>query len=320
MVNIIDELRWKPKWVTHLGCIKGCLDYLDIDVSDEWLFGATGHAFIINIDNEVVCPSGPTSWNTEMLFKLGKNIGYTTEGEFAKKSDNNFAEIQKLAWKNSKRAINEGLPCYGWELEVPEYYVVNGFDDKGYYYSGCLCDMGTGVKPWNELGNSEIGVLEMYRIGPTEPENDKKTVKDALKFAIEYAKSPEQWIFPEYKAGVDGYDNWIKALENGKADGHGMAYNSIVWYECRYYAVKFLKEAEERIGGQLKSLFGEARKHYRVVANNLKKVADTFPFLTRKPEHIKDKERCRKAIELLKIARDSESSGLNTLEKIVETL
>jgi len=55
MQKKIENLRWKPMWVSHLGCTKGCLDYLNLDISDAWLFGATGHAFIINI-YKVVCP------------------------------------------------------------------------------------------------------------------------------------------------------------------------------------------------------------------------------------------------------------------------
>lgn len=50
----LEYLRWKPHNVTHLGCIKGCLNYLGVEVSDPWLYGATGHAFIINICNTSV--------------------------------------------------------------------------------------------------------------------------------------------------------------------------------------------------------------------------------------------------------------------------
>lgn len=49
MSKKLENFRWKPMNVTHLGCIKGCLNYLDLDVTDAWLFGATGHAFIMNI-------------------------------------------------------------------------------------------------------------------------------------------------------------------------------------------------------------------------------------------------------------------------------
>jgi hypothetical protein len=49
MEKKIENLKWQPRWMSYLGCIKGCLDYLKLDVSDAWLYGATGHAFAINL-------------------------------------------------------------------------------------------------------------------------------------------------------------------------------------------------------------------------------------------------------------------------------
>lgn len=315
MEKKIENLRWKCRWVSHLGCIKGCLEYLNLDVSDAWLFGATGHAFIINI-HELVCPSGPTAWHTEMLFKLGNNIGYSIDGVWGPKSDSDFAENQKRAWNAARHAINEGLPCYGWELDVPEYYVVYGYDDIGYYFSGPGCDSGKGPKSWKELGDTKIGWLEMYWIKPGEATDDTTTVKEAFAFALKHAQSPEKWIYPKYKAGLAGFENWINALENGKADGFGTAYNAAVWTECREMAVKFLKEAKERIGNESSSLFDEALEHYEVVAQNLRKVSEVFPFPP-KGDEIKDTGRCKAAIEHLTQAREAEELGLKSLEKMI---
>lgn len=33
-----------------------------------------------------------------------------------------------------QKKIDEGLTCYGWELDIPEFYVVYGYDNKGYYF------------------------------------------------------------------------------------------------------------------------------------------------------------------------------------------
>jgi hypothetical protein len=319
MEKKLEGLRWKCMWVSHLGCVKGCLEYLNSDVTDAWLFGATGHAFIINM-HEVVCPSGPTAWRTEMLFKLAENVGYAIGGVFATKSDADFSEKQKQAWDNTKRAIDKGIPCYGWELDIPEYYVVYGYDDVGYYFSGPLCDSGKGPKPWEELGDTQISVLEMYRVQPRHAADDRKTVKEAFEFVLEHAESPEKWLYPKYKAGLDGYDAWINALETGTAHGFGMAYNSAVWSECRHFAVEFLKEARERLALELNPLFDEAIRHYEMVATNLKRVADTFPFHGIKPEHIKDETRCRTALEYVTAARNAEESGLKALEKILSRL
>lgn len=318
MKKELENLSWRPRWVSHLGCVGGCLDYLGLDVSDGWLYGATGHAFILNI-HDVVCPSGPTAWNTEMLRALGKNVGYESRGLSAERGDADFDEKRKLIWENTKLAIDNGLPTYGWELAIPEYYVVCGYDDAGYYYSGPLCEGVAGPKPWQELGASDIGMLEMYSIIKGEAADDRATVKDALAFALAFAESPSEWVWPKYKAGVAGFDKWIKALEDGTAHGLGAAYNAVVWHECREFAVEFLKEAKERLGGPAAS-FDEAIGRYGIVAENLKNVAELFPFAEREEGHVKDKERCAQAAGALRAAREAEAAGLAVLATIKDEL
>ena len=71
----LENLRSIVLWVSYIRCIKGCLNYLKMDVSTAWLFGATGYAFIINIP-EGLDVSGPTALNhQEMFFGLGENKG-----------------------------------------------------------------------------------------------------------------------------------------------------------------------------------------------------------------------------------------------------
>ncbi len=318
MGMMIDNLRWRPKWASHMGCLKGCLDYLGMDISDGWLYGATGHAFIINV-HEVVCPSGPTAWNTEMLFKLSRNIGLIVERVFASRRQPDFAEKQKRAWENTKRAIDEGLPCYGWELDIPEYYVVYGCDEQGYYFSGPHCNSGKGPKPWQEVGNSQIGVLEMMTVKRCPPADDPTTVREALQFALDHSKSPESWIFPKYKSGLAAYDNWIQALEHETADAFGMAYNAAVWSECRHFAVEFLKEAKGRLPRELATMLDEAAKHYETVAENLAKVRDLFPFPP-KGDEVQNRGRSEIAWKNLRAVRAAEAAGLQALGQLLATL
>jgi len=255
-----------------------------------------------------------------MLFKLGQNAGYMIDGVVAHSSQDDFSEKKQTAWNNTRQSIDQDIPCYGWELDIPEYYVVYGYDDKGYYFSGAGCDGGKGPKPWQEMGNSEIGVLEMYTVRPGSVVDDKTTVKEALEFALEHAKSPDKWINPRYKAGLGGYDNWINALEAGTALGHGVAYNAAVWSECRIFAVQFLLEARGRLDDESYNfLFDEAARHYENVYINLLKVAKLFPFPP-KGDEINSNRKRKKAIKYLQKARKAEESGLNSLAKIVREL
>ncbi|MBN2379579.1 hypothetical protein JXM67_07235 [candidate division WOR-3 bacterium] len=324
MSKKLENLDWNCKWVSHLGCVKGCLNYLGIDASDAWVYGASGHAFIINV-HDVVCPSGPTAWNSEGMLKLVENLGCKIEGVSSHKSTADFEEKKKRVWEFTKSAIDSGFPCFGWELEIPEYYVIYGYDDDGYFFKEPKKNNPTASenkpKPWQELGESEIGVLYMFSVKPSEAKDDSTLVKEALIFALEHNSNPKKWTFPKYKTGLAAYDNWIGALEAQTADGFGVAYNAEVWSECRSLAVDFLKEAKERLAKpDLDSLFDEAVSHYEAIAGELGKIKENYPFLIFDPEHIKDAARREKAVTALKAARDTEAKGLKALEEIAANL
>ena len=119
----LNDLTWSPKWVTHLGCVKGCLDYLGVEIRDAWLYGGSGHAFILNISKDS-CPSGPTAWKTMMLFQQARSLGYEIEGVFGSKHQQDLKALQQEAWEFCQKTINAGLPVYAWEIEIPEFYVI----------------------------------------------------------------------------------------------------------------------------------------------------------------------------------------------------
>lgn len=252
------------------------------------------------------------------MFALGQNIGYDFAGVVsAHKSDIKFPEKQKEAWDMVRKSIDEGIPCYGWELETAEFYVINGYDDIGYYYSGGGADPIKGPKPWQELGESDIGLVEMYSIKPGQPTDDATTVKEALEFALEHSKD-KKWILPRYNSGLAGFDKWIETVAKGEAMGVGMAYNAAVWAECRALGLQFLREARQRLDGSMSPLLDEAINSYSPVVDSLNRLVDIFPF---PPDgEIEDKERIKKALEHLKRAREAEEKGLKSLEKIVAAL
>jgi len=318
--KILDNLLWVPRWASHLGCIKGCLRFLGKEVSDGWLFGGTGHAFVLNIAGQV-CPSGPTDWDNRRFIELGRNIGYIVEGieEYCPDRKRSLPEAQRLAWDYVRNCLAAGLPCYGWELRVPEFYVIYGYDEAGYYVSGPECDDGEGPVSWKELGTSEIGVVAVSSVQATEPADDVTVVREALLYALDLGHNRRRWT--DGVGGLEGFGTWIKLLREGRAGHFGTRYNAAVWAESRKYAVEFFEEAGQRLGGGLRPLFDEAAVQYETVARNLKAVSDAYPFFTEsKEEYVRVDERAETAAAQLQKARDAEARGLDLLAGIVERL
>ena len=59
-MKVLGGLTYTPTWVNHMGCLSGCSRHPDIPVTDSWIYGATGPAFVINISRDS-CPSIPTA-------------------------------------------------------------------------------------------------------------------------------------------------------------------------------------------------------------------------------------------------------------------
>jgi len=180
------------------------------------------------------------------------------------------------------------------------------------------CDEGKGPVPRQYLGRSEIGVVLVSSLRPTAPADDRKTVREALTYALELGHNRRKWT--DHTGGLKGYDTWIRAMETGIAGRFGLGYNAAVWAESRRFAVQFLKEAQERLDNVLTPLFTAALGHYETVAQNLKAVSDKYPFKECEDERTPVDEYSREAVEALKRARDAEVAGLNVLAELINRL
>ena len=95
---------------------------------------------------------------------------------------------------------------------MPEYFVINGYDDTGYLFAGS--GVGAGHKPWTELGDSDIGILEVAAICRGEVVDDAVLFCRAIEFAVAFATT-HRWLIDErYTSGPEAF-----ALLGGRARG-----------------------------------------------------------------------------------------------------
>ena len=309
----IDRLQWVARWLTSLGCLEGCLNYLGYKYSDGWVAGATGNASAMRIHKEL-CPAGIIAWAPPA--ELGRNLGYETELIAPQMDD--VAEQQRIVWSAAEESLRNGMPCIGFAMEAWQSYLIYGYDDDGYYYMPVMQGDGHFLKA--KMGVEVPCVVTLVR--RTEPANVRKTVRDALDFAVRYSASPDDvapgWGGPpeDFRAGIEAYDFWMGSLSEGRAEAHGNGYNAHTYAELRQLGAKFLEEASHRVRG---AVFEEAIGHYRLAADHLGTVADLFP-MPANPDHVKDKDRCARAVEALSAAKAAEVSGLRALGQIVQEL
>jgi hypothetical protein len=271
-------LRIRRRLVERLGCIKGCLEYLGSDMSFPWLYGGTGHAFIISLDPGVDV-SSPDSWDFQPQYDLGRNLGYVVGGFFTFKEEagDAYPERQREAWDFVRGNIDRGAPCFGFELVAPYtgYWIIYGYDDVGYYYSG---NEHGGPLPWQKLGDLFIPMLEVRSVELCPVAPFEQIIKDGLAYAIQHADDPPgRKLWPQAKRGPAAWAYWTEALETGEAKRYDHTYNLGVWHECREMAVEFLSEVKVYLPGRCVDLCNEAATHYAHVQDTLMTLLELHP-------------------------------------------
>lgn len=315
--------QWIAEDNLQLGCLRGCLDFLGMDVSTPWLAGSTGHAFIISITRGV-CLSSP--WNSlapyyrdGTMTKLGRNVGFELECHVSGDEDASLPTRRAEAWDSLRSAIDAGHPCYGYHNFC--YQVISGYDDQGFYVGDGCPNAGQGPFPFLTQDGYEVCIVK-----PGHPAKDRETVKDALEFSLEHAEFGGRGggtYGPDADSahGLAAYDRWIEAMEAGEPGGTWRAGRA--WYGCRSLAVEFLDEAKLRMGGGLSALLQEAQEHCRKVREYLKPVAEAYVEgreVVPIPPATSAEDTPAAAAEKLRAARAAEADALASLERIVAAL
>jgi hypothetical protein len=237
---LLDNLKQPPLNTTMMGVMRGALDYYGLPASDAVLFGASGHAFVLNIHKEL-CPSGPYCWDQGVVRALLANVGLRVEflGFFHPGSS---AEERAAVEARLRDALQAGTPC---SLQNMENQLITGLDDTGFLtaqpwpgvdFPPSHLTFGT----WAELGD---GIhMDFFVLHRCQPANLRTAVAASLGTAVELWRNPKAYIGGAYGMGPDAYANWVEAVRQGHGQSHGSWWNGVVWAECRAQAAGYFRE------------------------------------------------------------------------------
>ncbi|MGD8240438.1 MAG: hypothetical protein PVH68_17925, partial [Armatimonadota bacterium] len=317
--HMLEGLESVDLTSAELAAVLGALHYLGRDISPGWLYGATGHAFAINM-RPTVCVSSPYAWD-KTLYDLAPNIGCRitalpeAAGPQGHIGDGVSPARRREVWDMVREAIDRGLPCYAWEVSwMPDYSLVTGYDETGYYYTHSNVDARGGPTPWKEYGSDEVRRVELC-----EPKPDEEVVKAALQTVLKRGATPDGWItYQGNRSGPAAFDLWADELVLGHAKTGDHAFNAHFWSESRHMAVEFLKEAKERLPGRAGAAFDEAVAHYSVVRDRLEAVAELMPWddSSKWGKTLQSDEQAR----LIREAGAAERKGLEALREVLVAL
>ncbi len=236
----IDKLGVLPFNTTLMGVIQGALDFYGLEYSVPTVFGASGHAFLINIHKEL-CPSGPYCWERSKMDPLIANLGLRMN-DLGFYSPQSSQAGRNAVEEKLRSALNEGIPCSLLNLENQ---LITGYDVAGIFttqpwapkvdFPPSRLSFGT----WKELGDQFH--ISFYTITKVKPSDRLHTILDSLAYALDLHRNPAAHSWPDYAIGPQAYMNWIRAAaESGST--HGNWWNGTVWSECRAMAARYIAE------------------------------------------------------------------------------
>ena len=266
----LDGLIQAPFNCTMMGAMRGALDYYGLQVSDAVLFGASGHAFLLNIHREL-CPSGPYCWNPAPADALLANIGLRVEPLGFFHTGSGAAERAAVE-AHLRESLAAGVPC---SLLNMENQLITGWDDTGFLTAQPWPGMDFPPKhltfdTWEELGN-EVH-MDFRVLHRAEPADLPTAVTASLRYAVDLWRNPKTHTSENYGMGPDAYANWSAAVRDGHGGGHGSWWNAMVWSECRTRAADYFREVAHWLppGADAETLATE----YAEIASRLARCGD----------------------------------------------
>lgn len=242
----LADLRQPSIATTLLGSIKGAADFFDLDLDLPMLFGLSGHAFLINIHDEM-CPSGPYVWDGRRFYELLAEQGIRATGHYTITAESEPAERESLE-RSLRSHLDEGRLCI---LNFLENQLISGYDEDGFLL----------LQPWGGEAPSEVaritsgtweecfareGWAHVTVVEKADGSSSvRETAKHAIRWGAELFRDGTPWEEPRYHIGRAGYETWLRLVLAGKGSTHGHWWNATVWSECRRFGSEFFTELAE---------------------------------------------------------------------------
>jgi hypothetical protein len=282
-VKRLANVELSPNWTSLVGALHGVLRALGDRAGPAQLMGVTGHAFRIALteqDGVLSGTSAAAALDLARMLPLYRNTGRRFELIQVGPTDRDFAKRRIDALKRVRRNIDRGRPAIAYDLHIPEFGIIFGYDDRAHtllvrsLMSGQYGDV-LAESRWPVPERD--GRLVVLLTGDRERVDPVHALRDALRFAVDYAEHGDPGDPTGATHGLAAFLRWREAFEQGRAiDPSGNALTIQIVQNARRDAARFLRDAaaSSPLAGSLTT----AASGYEQVALALSRMATLFPY------------------------------------------
>ena len=235
------------------------------------LTGASGFAFRIFVEVKSQCPSAMSVFDFKVLPRMAVELcGYTCT-HITRLWDEEGVEAERRveAHEAIRTAVNEGRPPVVWDIGIPEWGLIAGYDDEAEIYETIDCKGQRGAMPYAQLGKREIPILSVTIPGKPTGESLADLAPRTISAAVCHAHGWEWNARPAYESGLEAYSKWAALIRKVDQTGFSSRYYAGIYAHLRDCAAVYVHELAQSDDRLL-----PAAKAYARVAAHLKEAHD----------------------------------------------
>ena len=262
------------------------------------IVATSGFAFRMWVSADL-CPSATSIW------EFGKQPAWVTNGgldcEYTERLWNEDAIEEKrrlAAAEQIKRSIDNGIPAISWDVGVPEWGLIIGYDDDTQMFA-TLAINGYGEMAYNALGKRELPIMSVLTITGASGKPKADILNDTMKLAVNHLKGGE-WC--DNAKGLEAYSALYKHFgeDFNPERSWDMDYFLGTYGALKYYAWKYFEKSEQ----------AELAEIYKAVYDTWQEA-----FKTKTTQDVCQSETRAKIADLLKSAHKNEIKAVDIMEK-----
>jgi hypothetical protein len=255
-----------PFSFTH--ALASSLHAMGCNVDRKIITGASGFAFRMWVE-KTQCASAMSTFDFAALLKAGVNFcGYScTHILRLWEQENMEAERREQAHEAIISAVDDGRPPIVWDIGVPEWGLIAGYDDEKQEYATIDCRGIEGCMPYAQLGKREIPILAVTIPDKPTGESLYALAPRTLAMAICHAYGLE--ISWGNATGLAAYPAWAALMKSVDQTGFNSQYYAGIYAYLRSCAAAYLYYLAAH-----NVKFTPAAEAYARIATQLKAVSD----------------------------------------------
>jgi len=249
-----------------------------------------------------LCPSATSVWSFDSQKPWVESGGLMCEYVGRYWGQDDIEEEKRLeAIAICKKSIDSGIPVISWDIGVPEWGLITGYDDNAQVFA-VLAVNSEGEMPYASLGKRELPLLSVLAITGASDKPQKDIFADTIKLAVEHLQGNE-WC--DNTKGIESYSALIAYFEAefNPDISWNMEYYLGTFGALKYFAWKYFDKAgQEQLAGLYKSVFDAWQEAFQIKINEDISLADVRG----------------KIVSLLTLACENEKQAIEIMKLMLE--